>query len=115
MSMGLKGLGALVGLALLVVACNERVVYVTPSPEPDVPTLTEQAVVGLVSAACGEPVMARDIASGGRATYRGKGVWAVEYNLGRTSTQWEVYEASAAVAPIGTSWVHMACQRGPSE
>jgi len=109
--MTLKGLSALVGLALLLVACNDRVVYVTPSPEPDVPTLTEEAAVGLVSSACRNPGVAHLIRSKAHAVYQGKGIWAVEYG----STQWEVYDANGVVAPVGRSVVHITCQREPSE
>jgi hypothetical protein len=109
--MTLKLLALFVGVALLAGGCGERVVYVAPSAAPDVPSLTAQAAIGLVSSTCRNPGVAHLIRSGARAVYQGKGIWGVEYE----SAQWEVYEAGGVVAPIGDSPLHIACQREPSE
>ena len=101
----------LLGVALLAVACSDGVVYVTPSPAPDRPVLSEEAAVGLVSSACRNPGVAHLIRSKGHAVYQGRGIWAVQYG----STRWEVYDATGVVAPIGRSPTHITCQKEPSE
>jgi len=105
-----KVFGLFVAFALLTAACGVTGDE-TPRPTPDVPVLSEAAAVGLASSSCRNPGLAGLIRSKAHAVYQGKGIWAVEYE----SAQWEVYEASGVVAPIGSSPLHVACQREPSE
>jgi hypothetical protein len=104
-------LALLVAVALMAVGCGDGVVYVTPSPAPDTPVLTEEAAVGLVSSTCRNPGVAHLIRSKAHAVYQGKGIWAVQYG----STRWQVYDATGLVAPIGRGAFHITCQREPSE
>ena len=106
----MKLLALFVGVALLAAACGEAG-HVTATPTPDVPMLSEEAAVGLVSSACRNPGLAHNIRSEAHAVYQGKGIWAVEYE----EAQWEVYEATGVVAPIGDSSIHVYCQRDPAE
>jgi len=106
----MKLLALFVGVALLAAACGVTGDE-TPTPTRDVPTLSREAAIGLVSSSCRNPGVAHLIRSGARGVYRGKGIWEVEYE----SVQWEVYEAGGVVAPIGDSLLHVACQREPSE
>ena len=108
--MASKVFALFVAFALLATACGEGR-HVTPTPTADVPMLSEEAAVGLVSSACRNPGIAHLIRSSARAVYQGEGIWAVEYE----SAQWEVYDPSGVVAPIGDSPLHIVCQKEPSE
>jgi len=108
--MAAKVFGLFVVFAVLAAACGV-IGDETPTPTRDVPTLSREAAIGLVSSSCRNPGVAHLIRSNARAVYQGKGIWAVEYE----SAQWEVYEAGGVVAPIGRSPLHVACQREPSE
>jgi hypothetical protein len=109
-----KVFALLVAFALLAAACGE-VGQPTSRPTPDVPIMTEEAVVGLVSSGCRKPGLAGLIRSEAQAVYEGKGVWAVECDSGGWSGQWEVYEVSGVVAPVGRGSLHVACQTEPSQ
>jgi len=103
-----KAFGLFVVFALLAAACGKSVDE-PPTPTRDVPTLSGEAAIGLVSSTCAEPGLAQYIRLQARAVYQGKGIWGVELE----SAQWEVYEASGVVAPIGGDWLHIACQEKP--
>jgi len=67
----------------------------TPQPTRDQPTLTNEEVIGLVVAECGNaPLIARDAT----ASYEGVGKWTVEVNQYR----WRVFEATRTVISLGT-------------
>lgn len=105
-----KVFGLFVVFALLAAACGV-IGDETPTPTRDVPTLSSEAAIGLVSNNCRNALLANRIRKEARAVYRGKGIWAVEYE----SAQWEVYEAGGVVAPIGDSAIHVYCQREPAQ
>jgi len=111
----MKLLALFVGVALLAAACGV-IGDETPTPTRDVPTLSSEAAIGLVSNNCRNPRLANGIRKEARAVYRGNGVWVVDYEYpSGTYTRWEVYEPSGVVAPIGDSAIHVYCQREPAE
>jgi len=112
--MTMRLLALFVVFALLAAACGV-IGDETPTPTQDVPTLSREAAIGLVSSTCRKPGLALLIRSEAHAVYQGKGVWVVECESGGWSGQWEVYEASGVVAPIGRGSLHVACQTEPSE
>lgn len=110
-----KVFGLFVAFALLTAACGV-IGDETPTPTPDVPTFSREAVIGLVATACRAPYLAAAIRSKAEAVYRGNGAWAVEYGSPPGGpTRWEVYEPGGLVVPLGHSGVHIACQKGSSE
>jgi len=106
-----KVFALLVGFALLAAACGE-VGQPTSRPTPDVPMLSEAAAIGLVSQQCDRTLLARLIRTDAKASYQGNRVWRVTVSTGTYSGTWEVYEASATVAPIGENDVQTLCDRG---
>jgi len=110
-----KVFGLFVVFALLAAACGV-IGDETPTPTRDVPTLSSEAAIGLVSSSCRNPTLAHRIRSEARAVYGGKGIWVVDYGSPTGShARWEVYEAGGLVAPLGDSPLHVICQREPSE